>query len=110
MISQSTCREKKIAFVGKKDRQTSQTPDQTSGINVLERLIQLTRSNDRLVAELATAHHRLGQAIEYAGESRTRAVLGATLVEHARKKQAKVSAQLRANRIESLALLAKLAH
>ncbi len=40
--------------------------------NPFERLIQITRSNDRLVAELGQARRRLGQAVAYASDPESR--------------------------------------
>ena len=109
MTNGSVCEGNEIAFVGKSTWESSQSPGRPAEINLLELLIELTRSNDRLVDELATAQQRLGQAIDYAGDSRSRAALGKALVVHARKRQMKVAAQLRANRAKALALLAELA-
>ena len=109
MTGGSVCAANKIAFVGKTSHESSRSQDRAEEINLLELLIELTRSNDRLVDELATAQKRLGQAIDYAGDSRSRAELGKALVVHARKRQMKVAAQLRANRAEAFALLAELA-
>ena len=105
MISGSVYPTMKIACVGKPTQESTHA----RGFALLKRLVALTQSNDRLVADLATAQRRLAQAIDYASDSRSRASLGAALVVHARKKKTMVATQLRANRVEALALLAELA-
>ncbi len=77
-----------------------------SGGNSLTRLIEITRSNDRLVVELAAAQHRFAQAIAYVADPKSRPQLAAALVAHARKKQTAVLDQLRLNRSEALRILA----
>ena len=82
---------------------------EASATNPLEQLVQLRRSNDRLVVELKQARRRLGQAMEFAGDPKSGGNLAITLVVHTRKNHTRVLKQLRANRLQALELLAQLA-
>ena len=75
-------------------------------VGPFERLIQITRSNDRLLIELAAAKRKLRQARDYQFDPDSHVALGNALVAHARKGQVRVLARLRENRLEALRLLA----
>ena len=83
------------------------SPTPRTSPSPLERLVQITRSNDHLIAELEEARRRFDQAVAYAGDSRSRSALGKALILHAQEKQARVLAQLRSNRTEALTILAQ---
>ena len=103
----------RLAFA--KNRRSSRLKNQpTTAIdrrddNPLARLVQLSQSNDRLLAQLEVARTRLDQAVDYASDPRSRIDLGAALVRLARRKCDRVLDQLRANRFDAVAVLAKLA-
>ena len=77
-----------------------------SSINLLERLIQITQSNDQLVIELTRARRRIARSLEYANDPNSGPSLTAALMAFARKKEAQVLDQVRANRFEALEILA----
>ncbi len=112
MTSDTTCLDLDIAFTGSTRPISHQYPrpceEQATATNPLERLIQLTRSNDRLVVQLKKARRRLGQAIEFASDPKSGGDLAISLVALAQKNQTRVLKQLRANRHEALELLAGL--
>ncbi len=78
----------------------------TVAANPLERLAQIMRSNDRLMDELAVGRERVARARAYLDEPTCNARFGAAHLDRCRAKHAGVLAQLRANRIEALDLLA----
>lgn len=80
-----------------------------STTNPIEQMIQLRRSNDRLVDELKQARHRLSQAMEFARDQKSGGNLAISLVAHTRKNHTRVLKRLRANRFQALELLARLA-
>lgn len=77
--------------------------------NPLEELIQLTRSNDDLLAQIKAARRRLGQALAYAADPEARHDLGTALVCLALRKQMRLESRLRANRSQGLTILAGMA-
>ena len=112
MTSNSCCQNLDIAFTGSTylapRPPLSPRDDRATAMNPLERLIQLTQSNDRLVGQLKKARRRLGQAIAFASDPKSGGDLAISLVAHAQKNQTRVLKQLRANRLEALELLAGL--
>ena len=72
----------------------------------LERLIEITRSNDLLMVQLAEARRRVGQAERYAADPGSRGALAGALVANARRRRGEILDRLAANRAEALALLA----
>ena len=79
------------------------------GPNALQRLIQITQSNDRLAVELAKSRRRLEQALHYATDPKSSASLGVALIAHCQKKHNLLVRQLRSNRAEAIAVLAGIA-
>lgn len=77
-----------------------------AAVGPFERLVQITRSNDDLLGELAVARRRVARAEAYAVDPRSRGRLGRALVAHARERQAAILDRLRANRREAMAILA----
>ncbi len=91
-----------IGLVVRGDRRTIER----RGTNPLERLCQLTRSNDGLMADLAASRDRIDRAREYLDSPGANARFGSAHLERCRGKHSAILAGLRANRIEALALLA----
>jgi hypothetical protein len=83
-------------------------PEQTVPIasNSLERLSQLMLSNDRLMDELVTSRARIVAARNYLDRVDCNPRFGSAHLERCRTKHSGILAQLRANRIEALQLLA----
>jgi hypothetical protein len=75
--------------------------------NPLERLAQLVNSNDRLMDELTTSRARIVSARNYLDRPGCNARFGKAHLERCRDRHSGILAQLRANRIEALRLLAE---
>ncbi len=112
MIPDAICLNSNIAFTGSASSTSCPCFDprdeQELATNPLERLIQLTQSNDRLVVQWKKARRRLGRAVEFASDPKSGSDLAISLVAHAQKHQTRVLKQLRANRHEALELLARI--
>lgn len=72
----------------------------------LRRLVEIARSNDLLLAQLAEARRRTEQAEGFAADARARVALGSALVAHARRRRSEILVRLAANRREAVAILA----
>ncbi len=75
--------------------------------NRLERLIQIMRSNERLMADLAASRERIDRARAYLDAPGSNARFGSAHLDRCRGKHSAILAGLRANRIEALDLLAR---
>jgi hypothetical protein len=75
--------------------------------NALERLAQLVDANDRLMDELTTSRARIVAARNYLDRPGCNARFGMAHLERCRDRHSGILAQLRANRIEALSLLAE---
>lgn len=75
-------------------------------VNPLERLAQLLRANERLMGDLATSRARIWDARAYLDGPGGDLHFGEAHLDRCRIKHSGILAQLRANRIEALGLLA----
>lgn len=75
------------------------------GVNPLERLVQITRSNDEWLGRLPDLAVELARVRAYADDPKANPTLAAALVERARGKYAGALAGLRANRYEAIRIL-----
>jgi hypothetical protein len=75
-------------------------------VNALERLAQLVVSNDQLIDELTCSRARIVSALTYLDQPGCNARFGSAHLERCRNRHSEILAQLRANRLEALELLA----
>ena len=75
------------------------------GVNPLERLVQITRSNDELLGRLPDLAVGLARARAYSDDPKANPTLAVALVDHARGLYAGALASLRANRAEAIRIL-----
>ncbi len=80
--------------------------DRADSGNPLERLVEIMRSNDRLMGELAASRERIDRARAYLDAPGSNARFGSAHLDRCRARHSAILAWLRANRIEALALLA----
>jgi hypothetical protein len=81
------------------------TRGRATGPNPFERLVEIMRQNEQLLERLKVLGTRLQRARDYANDPESNPSLATTLVAHARTRYAEVVAQVRANRVESIAIL-----
>jgi hypothetical protein len=74
--------------------------------NPLERLAQLVHANDRLIDDLTSSRARIVAALTYLDKPDCNIAFGSAHLQRCRTRHARILAQLRANRIEALDLLA----
>ncbi len=88
-------------------RRVRPAPSYRIATNPLERLAQLMLSNERLMEDLATSRSRIASARGYLDGPDCHVRFGEAHLDRSRAKHSGILAQLRANRIEALHLLAE---